>query len=405
LPTAEPEELLQLMGIGGEQLAELPDAKPLDARQQSLIARVLMRLDGLGPMLIERWSRPGEDVAHIVADPASARGRFFSLAGMVKSVETVELSPEDAKRFMFKRYYRAQMLLDTANAENGKRTVVILTRSLPRQWLKQKPLDARATAFGLFLRLTRIEPVFAAPRIAWHPATPLGELGMDVGLLDTLRDRHKIGPRQRQCFYQMLAAVGRAKPGRLLRVAREELKKEGKTSFSAVPLFNDPGGQRGRLVSFTGTARRVVEVRVQDPDIVERFGIRHYYEIYLYTPDSQDNPLVFCVRELPKGMPAGSDPRYSEQIEVAGFFLQTWSYRPELANEPDGNPDARQLAPLLIGRAPRWWQPSRASAASPWRGLIAGGLFVIVLAAIWLAVWRSAKKDRQFQRERRRKDS
>ena len=222
-------------------------------------------------------------------------------------------------------------------------------------------------------------------------------------LLDTLRDRQKIGPQQRECFYQMLAATGRAKPGQLLRRARQELKKEGKTSFSVVPLFNDPADQRGRLVALSGTARRVVKVRVQDPDIVERFGIKYYYEIYLYTPDSQDNPVVFCVRELPEGMPSGSDPRYSEQVEVAGFFLQTWSYRPELANEPDGNPNARQLAPLLIGREPRWSRPSQAAGTSPLYGLIAGGLFIAVLAAIWLAVWRSAKKDRRFQQNRRRK--
>jgi len=209
------------------------------------------------------------------------------------------------------------------------------------------------------------------------------------------------GPRQRECFYQMLADAGRAEPGQLLRRARQELKKEGKTSFSVVPLFNDPAKQRGRLVAFSGTARRVVKVRVQDPDIVERFGIRYYYEIYLYTPDSQGNPLVFCVRELPHGMPTGSDPRYSEQVEVAGFFLQTWSYRPELANEPGGNPDARQLAPLLIGREPRWTRPSRPVATSPLYGLVAGGLFIAALAAIWLAVWRSAKKDRRFQQSRR----
>ena len=224
---------------------------------------------------------------------------------------------------------------------------------------------------------------------------------MDAELLDTLRDRQKIGPPQRECFYQMLAAVGRAKPGQLLRRARQELKKEGKTSFSVVPLFNDPADQRGRLVALSGTARRVVKVRVQDPDIVERFGIKYYYEIYLYTPDSQDNPLVFCVRELPQGMPAGSDPRYCEQVEVAGFFMQTWSYRPELANEADGNPNARQLAPLLVGREPRWTRPAPPAGTNPLYGLIAGGLFIAAIAAIWLAVWRAAKKDRRFQQNRR----
>jgi len=38
--------------------------------------------------------------------------------------------------------------------------------------------------------------------------------------------------------------------------------------------------------------------------------------------------VVFCVRELPKGMPMGDGPDYSEYVEVAGFFFKTWAYSP-----------------------------------------------------------------------------
>ena len=201
----------------------------------------------------------------------------------------------------------------------------------------------------------------------------------------------------------MLAAVGRAKPGQLQRLADKELEEQGKKRFSVVPLFNDPAGQRGRLVSLSGNARRVVEVRVQDSGIAERFGINHYYEIYLFTNDSQSNPLVFCVRELPEGMPTGSDPQYSQQVEVAGFFLQTWRYRPELADELGGDPNKLQLAPLLIGREPRWMRPDAAAGKTPWYGPATGMLFIAVLALIWLAIWRSARKDRRFKQDRLQK--
>ena len=402
------ENLLELMEIGPRQLAKLSHGKSLDEAQREVVLRVLLRLHDLPPEDIQPWVHPQKDIDYIATEPDSVCGQFYRLGGRVTSVETIKLSPQDARRLMFKQYYRARIALD-----GDIRSATILTRTVPRAWLKplkQKKLDARATAVGLFLRLAENDsgqsgPIFAARRVAWHPPGPLGDLGMDVGLLDELRDRKKIGGRERgrerECFYQMLAAVGRAEPGELLRLAREELKQQGMKSFSVVPLFNDPAKERGRLVVLSGTARRVVKVYVKDADIVRRFDIRYYYEIYLYTPDSQDNPLVFCVRYLPEGMPTGSDPQYSQQIKVAGFFLKTWGFRPELADMPDGDPNTRQLAPLLIGREPLRVQPSKADGANPLIGVVAGGLFILVLLTIWLSVWRSAKRDRQFQRSRR----
>ncbi len=64
-----------------------------------------------------------------------------------------------------------------------------------------------------------------------------------------------------------------------------------------VPLFNEPASQRGRLVLLSGSARDVLRVDVPDRDIQERFGIRHYYQVHLFTDDSQGNSLIICVRE------------------------------------------------------------------------------------------------------------
>jgi hypothetical protein len=144
-----------------------------------------------------------------------------------------------------------------------------------------------------------------------------------------------------------------------------------------------------------------VRITVSDPDIVARFGIDHYYNLFVFTDDSQGNPLVFCVRELPQGMPTGDGERFGEYVRVAGFFLKTWAYRVERPAEttvPAGSPAAHfQLAPLLIGEQPVWYR-SEKSAGSAIAGAIAGGLFVLALLGIWFAAWRYGRGDREFRR-------
>jgi hypothetical protein len=160
-----------------------------------------------------------------------------------------------------------------------------------------------------------------------------------------------------------------------------------------VPLFNEPYTQKGRLVALSGTVRRIIPVQVDNEDLVRRFGFDRYYEVSLFTEDSQSNPLVFCVRELPQGMPTGEGPRYGEYVTVAGFFFKTWAYR---ARAADASSAAEQLAPLLIGRSLVWHQEPE-FAASPWVGVIAGGLFVVALLGVWLALWRYSLGDRRFR--------
>jgi hypothetical protein len=207
----------------------------------------------------------------------------------------------------------------------------------------------------------------------------------------------------------MLDAVARAQPGQLLREADEQLKQadvklkrtdeQGSEHYSVVPLFMEPQGQRGRLVALSGRTRRVVRIGVEDPDIVARFGIDHYYEISLFTDDSQDNPVVFCVRELPHGMPTGDGPEYLEQVRVAGFFFKLWTYHLAPSGEVSENDRSRgafrQPAPLLIGLQPVWY-PQQPTPISPVAGAIAGGLFLLALLGVWLALWRSGRSDKRF---------
>ncbi|MEN6557300.1 MAG: hypothetical protein ABFC54_03875, partial [Thermoguttaceae bacterium] len=193
-----------------------------------------------------------------------------------------------------------------------------------------------------------------------------------------------------------------AKPGQLLRDASGQLphvrenwrwtNRQGQEQYSVVPLFTDPDSQVGRLMEFSGTARRVERIAVDDPDIRARFGIDHYYQVSLLTDDSQGNPLTFCVREIPKGMPYGARPHYGEWVQAAGFFFKTWIYTTAAASE---SKTARQPSPLLIGRELAW-RPT----VVPKRGHSLNAVLVVValtlMVLLWWMAWRGRRREQQW---------
>jgi len=288
----------------------------------------------------------------------------------------------------------------------------------------------------------------------------LRKMGVDVSLWQDVTNRSRLGPEDRELFYQVLNAVGQIDPVVLQKRAREnlallrrgwreelaelqqqtpsttagskakvshestagqpppvdarkrraELQKmlaaadEGR--FSVVPLFNDPASQHGQLVSLRGTAIRAIKIAVADPldasanrDIRERYGIDHYYEIEIVTTDSQNNPIVFCVRRLPSGFPTGE--RINQPVQITGFFFKSWSYASQRTggsiSKADGQQGRlRQVAPILIGSEPVMVQVARPNQFGV-LGMVAGGVFVAVLLAIWLGIWRVSRSDRKFR--------
>src|SRR5690606_19402810 len=109
-------------------------------------------------------------------------------------------------------------------------------------------------------------------RLSWHPEGLLGDLGMDMGQFDFVQNRSPIQAEERECFYQLLAAAGRAKPQELFRLT----DRPPDDDYSVVPLFNEPEQQHGKLVALTGTARRAMLVKLheeQEAEIIQRFGI------------------------------------------------------------------------------------------------------------------------------------
>ena len=396
-PISGPRELLDLLGVEESHFRGLRDGRPLVLDEQQHLLRFLYAVRRFAPANTERWARPAGDLLSAEGngdDADDLQGKLFQLAGRVTLVNVERPVPEVVERLEMEEYYRCALELD------GGGTATVYATAVPRDWPREQPFSERASVPALFLKWTvvepeRSEPVFAAARVAWHPNTVLGDLGMDVGLFDDVQNAADLLARDRECFYQLLAAAGRADNAELLRLAAQAAPPgdaPAPPDYSVVPLFNDAARQHGKLFAFSGTVVRAVEVRVDDADVRSRFGIDHYYQLDLMTPDSQDNPLVFCVRELPEGMPRGPDAR--SKVRLTGFFFKTWSYRQQRL-EADQEP-LRQLAPMLIGRSAVWFPPPGADRNVPAQ-VAAATLFLLALAGVAVALWRRRRGDRQLR--------
>ncbi len=203
-----------------------------DADREEL-AELLWRLRTFdGPQLFA-WADAGPTFQAIAAAPSEHIGELAALQGRVTKVERRTLPDALAARLEMTDYFECQLTLDGG----GKATLI--TSRVPKAWLKMSPLDEPASAAGVFIRMLatdRESPhgLFVGREVAWHPTTPnpptvslgksiLGELGVDVGLLDSVRQREPIAATEREPFYQLLDAAGRIGANQLTRFATQDL--------------------------------------------------------------------------------------------------------------------------------------------------------------------------------------
>jgi hypothetical protein len=445
-------KVLSLAGWGRERLAAFGDDTPLTDDQRQSLAELVWRLRSFSPASLAAWTRKDISFDSLLAEPAEHRGELIGLAGRVRRVTRHELSADAAERLEMPAYFECELALE------GDESATVITGRVPKVWLEMDGLDEPVSASGVFVKRLPADGsngrlLFVSGRIAWHPTVTreplvsfgesvLGTLGMDVGLLDDVRNHQPILATEREAFYEMLAAAGRAGASQLVRFAQDSLgtvrqqwqreaeqpgsepgrprprpndgqqrrllaeevvRRADEGRFSVAPLFNDPDGQIGQLAVFEGAARRAARVEVgtspdgSPSDVLRRFGIDHYYELDVFTDDSQDFPLVFCVSELPAGFPTGG--AIHEPVRVAGFFFKSWLYqtrKPLDGSHDDTLAGQPQYAPLLIGRAPIWLQPP--SAGGPWPALVVAGLVVLAMGCVWGVTWWWAKGNRRFDR-------
>lgn len=387
---SSPREMLELLGVAS-WLDRASDGADFPPEGDELLWRSLYAMRRFSLVDIDRWQRKDVTPDDVVMSPEKFRGQIASWTGTLVSVSRHEPPAEAAERFNLPAYYRCEL-----EVRADREPAIVYALAVPKAWQKGGEFSDRVGVKGLMVMLAVADgdspaPVLAARRIAWYPETPLGGLEMDVGLFDEITSRPSLTVEDRECFYQLLAAVGRTGKNQLLRAVPNE-----NCNASVEPLFNRPETQRGRLVELTGTAKQAVLRRVEDADIVARFGIDHYYEMQVFTADSQDNPLTFCVRELPPGFPQGE--RIIEPVRIAGFFFKKWGYRSaETAEQAKPGRISKHLAPLLIGREPVWLEPQPADQR------FANGvflvLFVVLTVVLWFVVSRLSRSDDKFHKQ------
>jgi hypothetical protein len=445
------DELLSLADWTPERFAKFNDGEPLSDAENAELIQLLWRVRTFDTAILGQ-----------VDDQKDLRpGTLFKLRGKARNIERHELAADDATRFEMPAYYTCDVELDdgrglavvvAAAAPSRWEQLPKLDEPVSVSALYVKQLPAKLNGQGIELPAYLV----VAKRIAWHPQTArepvvslgmsiLGSLGMDVGLLDQVRSHGRLRTRdaaeaarfndQREAFYQMLNAAGKIGANQLIRfansnletirgeweremteardanrraLAREVVERAKAGRYSVAPLFNDAARQIGQLIVVDGAARRVVRVDIGSgggggapSDVARRFNIDHYYEMQVFSDDSQNYPLVFCVRELPAGLPVGDDLHVP--VRIAGFFFKDWLYATRGTRDLDsGALDPRngkqQHAPLLVGRAPVLlkFEEGRGTAQ-----LVGGGLFLLALGVIWAAAWWFSRGDRRFAERRR----
>jgi hypothetical protein len=423
---SSPREMLELFGIDASQIDHLVDDRPLDPDEEETLVKILYRIPFFGREKIDAWCRGDLDCSKLAEDSATHRLQMLRLRGRAKGLEQVELPSETASRLEFAHYYRVRF-----EVEGSPYPVVACSRSVPAAWEQRDTLDERASLLGLFLKTgpadgEHPELVFATERVAWHPDREepevgiaadhvlLGDLGMDVGLFDDLRHTNRRGlvAEDSECFYHLLAAVREADASELFRRARG--------GFDAEAMLTRPETQHGHLVTLTGTARRVQKIVVGEEDILQRFGIDHYYQVDIFVPLGDQEirlgqggdadevpvfrnrfPVTCCVLDLPADLPARDD--VSMQVRAAGFYFKLWAFKTEYVSSFDQK--QRQIGPLFVATVPQVVPTSRLT--SPLWGWIGGSAFLLALAALALVAWLFRRSDRRFEQSvlRRRRES
>ena len=271
-----PREMLDVMQIDASQLKHFIDDRPILGEEQEPLEKVLFRLPMFAQADVDRWATPITELDAMFANPDSYRFEMYELRGEVKSLRKVEVIPEMAKRLGYREFYEVSLSHDEV-------TSIVYVRSIPSRWDADAPdqpwIDESVRIQGLMLKRISGSPnrqlAFAAARLNWHPKRPseslgvsndqvlLGQLGVDIDRLTEVEQRAAIVGEDRECFYQMLAAIRLAEP--------KTLAKVGRSSFDIGRLIRTPQSVTVELYTLRGLARRAIKIHVEDQDIPRTF--------------------------------------------------------------------------------------------------------------------------------------
>ena len=363
-----------------------------------------------------------------VADRSTGAAHYF--LGLVQSIESVALTDEERSRSGVASVYR----LELATSEGD--TLAVYSSALPSfrapdgffdSVVRSEESDTLGVGecvggIGLDFGLEESSGGGAcrcalAAKLGWYPEdAPLARLGVDLNAfasvpvyaptaLDAAQDvasKRAIAralrwtSEERSAFYQSLSATRRS-------------SSFGGRGTDVVSLFNRPERNQGSRVSLRGWARRVNLVVITDADARAETGLERYYQLYVFTNESQGRPITVCVADLPDSLTPGGGREYRREVEISGFFYKTWAYRDgdaraDVDSEFDsrGHKGAWTSSPVVIGRITRV-EPEEPPSRAP---ISPSAVFTsfFALACAWILLRRLASR-RALSRARRSADA
>ncbi len=404
------------------RFARFVDGAPLTVDERLEVARLVARLAGFDRRVYYASTPIPATMEQLRAAPNDYRGKLVRVQGMASDVTRPEHSIVNPDR---------PAPLARVHVSDPTGSGIVMAAAVPDAWGDTETSTETAAADGIFVKLVgtddgKLLPLVAAPRLGWYPTqwnppevnygmSVLGILGVDVASLDNIVQRQPLRRDETIAFYNMLAGMKETTASDLVSWAERHLprhrdawQKAAQQSdskqkalalevlrvgegdrYSVAPFFNAPDTQVGQLAVFDGVVRRAVRVEVAGDQDAAAAGIDHYYELALFTDDSQNNPLMFAVLDIPPDFPLGDDVRVP--VRIAGFLFKSWRYSSRAAD--DASSERLRVAPLFVGNAPlRIVAPP----GEPIWGWVAGLGFLGVVLLLWLIGWRRAAADRAF---------
>jgi hypothetical protein len=386
--------------------------------KQEIAIKVLARLTRVPANLAVQWSADAVDLSSLAATQR-VQDRLVKVDGRATFVATVPLPEEESE-------VAGRRQLEIVRIVTADGTVVdVLADHVPKAWPRAVRIDEPAAAVGLPLSEgpgptsvpggdgpAAAPPalLLAAASVGWFPPTPLGKLGMDYGLFDSVVDGQKLVAGDTEAFYALLAAMGRATATGIASIAGPP--------GDIVPLINPGAGwfakHRGDSFTVEGVARRATRIEVDDPLRRRQLGTDHYWELFVFVPTplievhgklQEDYPVVCCVRTLPEGMPTGQE--IGERVRVSGFALKRYGYPlPDVkissSQGTEEQKGQRQETALLVGREAGWLPAPSPTKEVNTLGWVFLSIASVIGLALALAAWSFARDTRRRDRQARR---
>ncbi len=438
-PIENSRQLFSALEMTDEQFSKFHDGRLLDENEFEPLLQSLHALLQFPTAKIHEWTKRNVLSSQLNGSPEESRGELFHFEGRLKRVTRVEPPAKLAERFDIALLYRCEIeLQDGGRAE-------VFTKVVPDGWKLGESIDENVSFDGAFLKVARMqseapqELIFVTKRVAWHPPTNLGNLGLDVGLLENVAQNRSILGEEAEAFYQTLAAVGRVGLNELLAATRGErwtvipaksddprvaaILAKLKQQNPSLRFYFAEGPEKyvDDLMAFEGQVYRCVPVKIANREVSERLGFDQYYDLTVFidleyelnlgplkpgvaekdqaegrrsVPTQVDTyPISACVRQLPPGFPTGD--KLKERVRIPGYFFKQWAYRSTSAAALHSRRGER--SPLIIGPGVEWLsRPKPADSKTP---ILVAGAFAILFVLLCFVIWRTSRRDQKFRQE------